>query len=145
MNKIQTDSQVSLFYQLLLEDGTEVESNLGEKALTLDMGDGTLTEGMEEALIGHTEGDSIEILLTPEQGYGYANEENVHNMPLSDFPTDLAPEAGQVIAFDGPDEEEIIGTIVEIKNDEVYVDFGHPLAGRNFIFKANIVEVRDSK
>jgi FKBP-type peptidyl-prolyl cis-trans isomerase SlpA len=144
MSKIQTDSRVSLFYQLLLEDGTEVESNLGEEALTLDMGDGTLTQGMEMALIGHSAGDSIEVLLTPEQGYGYANEENVHNMPLSDFPADLVPEAGQVIAFDGPDEEEIIGTIIEIKGDDVSVDFGHPLAGRNFIFKADIVKVNRS-
>jgi FKBP-type peptidyl-prolyl cis-trans isomerase SlpA len=143
MKKIQTDSQISLYYQLLLEDGTEVESNRGDEILTLILGDGTLTEGMELALIGHKAGDSIEVQLSPEQGYGYANEENVHNMPLSDFPADMAPEAGQVVAFDGPDDEEIIGTIVEIVNDEVAIDFGHPLAGRNLIFIADIVEVND--
>ena len=143
MNKIQYNSQVSLYYQLLLDDGTEVESNVGDEVLNLTIGDGTLTDGMEVALMDKQQGDHVEVHLSPEQGYGYPNEENVHNMPVSDFPDDLQPEIGQVIAFDGPDDEEIVGTIVKIGGEEVAVDFGHPLAGRNLIFKADIIQVTD--
>ena len=143
MKKIQYNSQVSLYYQLLLDDGTEVESNQGGDALDLVIGDGTLTDGMEQALMDRQAGDSIQVTLSPEQGYGYPDEENIHNMPLSDFPDELKPEAGQVIAFDGPDDEDIVGTIIEIANDEVAVDFSHPLAGRTLIFKADIVDVTD--
>ena len=143
MKKIQHNSQVSLYYQLLLEDGTEIESNRGGDLLSLVIGDGTLTDGMELALLNQQQGDSISINLSPEQGYGYPDKENVHTMPVSDFPSDLTPEAGQVIAFDGPDAEEIVGTVVSIKGDEVAVDFSHPLAGRNLIFEADIVEVSD--
>ena len=145
MNKIQYDSQVSLYYQLLLEDGTEVESNIGDEALVVTIGDGILTDGMELALSGHQKGDTIDVLLSPDQAYGYPNEENRHNMPISDFPDDLQPEQGQVIAFDGPNDEEIIGTIIEINGDDVVVDFSHPLAGRSLQFKAEIIDVNNSE
>ena len=144
MTKIQTNSRVALFYQLLLKDGTEVESNMGEEPLELTMGDGTLTEGMELALLDQQEGDHVEVILSPEQGYGYPEEENRHTMPRGDFPDDMKPEVGQVIAFDGPDDEEIVGTIVDVSGDEVTVDFSHPLAGRTLVFKADIVEVSNS-
>jgi len=143
MSTVKNDSRVSLYYQLLLDDGTEVESNHGDEVLSLVMGDGTLTEGMELALLNQSQGDSVEVTLSPEQGYGYPSQENVHTMPLSDFPAELKPEPGQVIAFDGLDDEEIIGTILDIEGDEVAVDFSHPLAGRTLIFKADIVEIAD--
>jgi FKBP-type peptidyl-prolyl cis-trans isomerase SlpA len=82
-------------------------------------------------------------MLSPEQGYGYPEPENVHTMPVSDFPADMAPEEGQIIAFDGPDDEEIVGTIIKVGKDDVDVDFSHPLAGRNLLFKAEIVEVNN--
>ena len=141
MNKIQENSKVSLRYELLLDDGTEVESNLDDEPLVFVMGDGTLTEGMEMALLGQEENSSVSVTIPPEQGYGYPDENKIHSMPASDFPRDLKPEPGQVIAFDGPDGEDIIGTILEINKDEVSVDFSHPLAGRNLVFKATILEV----
>ena len=141
MNKIQENSTVSIRYELLLDDGTEVESNVDNDPLVFEMGDGTLTEGMELALLGQTKNSSISVALPPEQAYGYPDENKIHSMPASDFPGDLKPEPGQVIAFDGPDDEEIIGTILEINNGEVSVDFSHPLAGRTLIFKAKILDI----
>lgn len=144
MTKIQYNSPVQIRYQLLLDDGTEVEDNRDDEPLAFIIGDGTLTDGMDMALLGHQTGDSINVTLTPEQCYGYPDKDNIHAMPVADFPDDMPPEVGQVIAFDGPDDEEIIGTIVEIKNKEVMVDFSHPLAGRNLIFKADIVDVNEA-
>jgi len=77
MSTVKNDSRVSLYYQLLLDDGTEVESNHGDEVLSLVMGDGTLTEGMELALLNQSQGDSVEVTLSPEQGYGYPSQENV--------------------------------------------------------------------
>jgi FKBP-type peptidyl-prolyl cis-trans isomerase SlpA len=143
MTKIQHDSEVAIYYQLFLEDGTEVESNRDDEVLRFTMGDGTLTDGMEQGLLEKTTGEHAEIMLSPEQGYGYPEPENVHTMPVSDFPADMAPEEGQIIAFDGPDDEEIVGTIIKVGKDDVDVDFSHPLAGRNLLFKAEIVEVNN--
>ncbi|MCW8855003.1 MAG: peptidylprolyl isomerase [Gammaproteobacteria bacterium] len=140
--KIDYDSIVTLNYRLSLEDGTEVESSFDETPLEIIIGDGTLTDGMEQALIGKNEGDTVSVSINPEQGFGFPDEDNQHAIPLDDFPSDLKPESGQIIAFDGPNNEEIPGTILEIKDKEVIVDFSHPLAGHNLIFNADIIKVQ---
>ena len=144
MMKIQQNSKVTIRYQLSLDDGTEVENNADIEPLVFIFGDNTLTSGMEDALLDKQEGDSISVTLSPEQGYGYPDENNLHLMPVSDFPETLNPEVNQVIAFDGVDNEEVMGTIIELKGDEVLVDFSHPLAGRSLIFKAEIISVESS-
>jgi FKBP-type peptidyl-prolyl cis-trans isomerase SlpA len=141
MTKIQQNSKVSLRYQLNLQDGTEVEGNADIEPLVFIVGDNTLTSGMEDALLNYQAGDKISVTLAPEQAYGYPDKNNVHAMPASDFPGDLKPEINQVISFDGMDDEEIMGTIIEIKDDEVIVDFSHPLAGHTLIFEAEIISV----
>jgi FKBP-type peptidyl-prolyl cis-trans isomerase SlpA len=49
-------------------------------------------------------------------------------------------QVGDVYSFQNG-EGELPGVIVEIGDDFVKVDFNHPLAGRNIIFKVDIVEV----
>ncbi|MDH5484994.1 MAG: peptidylprolyl isomerase [Gammaproteobacteria bacterium] len=141
MNKIQPDSIITLHYQLLLDDDTEVETSYDDEPVEFELGDGSLTDGMEQALMDKTVGDKIAVSLSPEQAYGYPDRDKIHDMPLSDFPADLQPEAGQVIAFDGPGDEEIVGTIISIKGKQVSVDFSHPLAGRTLQFNAEIIKV----
>jgi len=141
MKTVNPDSTLLLFFKLQLEDGTEVESNFGDDAIEFQMGDGSLTPGMEDALMDKTIGESISVILSPELAFGMPDENNIHNMPASDFPQDMPPEEGQVIAFDGPDDSEIMGTIVAVNNNEVEVDFSHPLAGRVIQFSAEIVDI----
>lgn len=141
MKTVNPDSALLLFFKLQLEDGTEVESNFGDEAIEFQMGDGSLTPGMEDALMDKTIGDTVSAILSPELAFGMPDENNIHSMPASDFPDDMPPEEGQVIAFDGPDDSEIMGTIVSINNGEVEVDFSHPLAGRVIQFSAEIVDI----
>jgi FKBP-type peptidyl-prolyl cis-trans isomerase SlpA len=83
----------------------------------------------------------VSVILSPELAFGMPDENNIHSMPISDFQDNMPPEEGQVIAFDGPDDSEIMGTIVAINKDEVEVDFSHPLAGRVIQFSADIVDI----
>ncbi|HED35654.1 MAG TPA: peptidylprolyl isomerase [Gammaproteobacteria bacterium] len=141
MKKVSPDSRLSLLFKMQLEDGTEVESNFNEDPIEFHMGDGSLTFGMEDALMDKAPGDHICVTLSPELAFGYPDENNIHMMPMSDFPVDMPPEVNQVIAFDGPDDTEIMGTIINIKGDEVEIDFSHPLAGRVIKFSAQIIDI----
>lgn len=130
MKTVESDSRVLLLFKMELDDGTEVESNFDEEALEFEIGNGSLTPGMEDALMGKAAGETVCAELIPELAFGLPDENNIHSMPIEDFPEDMPPEEDQVIAFDGPDETEIMGTIVGISETEVEVDFSHPLAGR---------------
>jgi len=138
MKTVESDSRILLHFKMELEDGTVVESNFEDDAIEFEIGNGSLTPGMEDALIGQTENATISVDLSPELAFGMPDENNIHSIPVEDFPSDMPPEENQVIAFDGPDDTEIMGTIVSISNNEVEVDFSHPLAGRLIKFTAKI-------
>jgi len=141
MKTVKADSRLLLLFKMQLEDGTEVESNFDDEAIEFEIGTGSLTAGMEDALIGKQEGETVSVELSPDLAFGMPDENNIHNIPREDFPDDLPPEENQVIAFDGPDETEIMGTIVGISKNEVQVDFSHPLAGRIIKFTAKIISI----
>ena len=141
MKKINSDSRIMLHFKMELEDGTEIESNFDDEAIEFAIGDGSLTSGMEDALTGKQVGETVSVTLSPDVAFGMPDENNIHQLPVADFPDDMPPEVNQVIAFDGPDDTEIMGTIVAINKDEVDVDFSHPLAGRTIHFTAKIAEI----
>lgn len=146
MNTINANSKISLHYSLSLEDGTEIENNYDDNPLICFIGDGTLAPGMEDALIDAEKNASIECTITPEQGFGYPDEDNIHSLPASDFDNKMDIAVGHVIAFETADEnEEVPGTIIEIKDDEVIVDFSHPLAGRTLLFKATVLAIENDQ
>lgn len=70
---IETGSSVGIEYTLTLEDGTAVDSNVGGNPLTFTQGTGEILPALEEALLGAKVGDSKQIQLTAEQGYGPVN------------------------------------------------------------------------
>ncbi len=140
--EILANSEVTLHFSLALEDGTEAISTFDEDPMTITMGDGNFMPGMEMAIYGLKAGDEQTITLTPEQAYGYADQQLIHELPLSDFGDTLNPEAGQVIAFSLPNGEEIPGMILEVNEDIAKVDFNHPLAGHDVVFKVKIIEIR---
>ncbi len=143
-DEINMHSLVLMHYDISLTDGSNIESSFDDEPVEITMGNGDITEGMELALFGLKEGDEQTLMLTPEQGFGLRDEDNIHDMPLSDFPDSLPPETGLSYSFESDDGEEIPGTVISVKNDMVKVDFNHPLAGLEIVFKVNILGVNNA-
>lgn len=142
--KITQTSLVLMHYSLALTDGTLIESSFEGEPLEVNMLHSSLPEAMQLALIGLKAGEAQTLTLTPEQGFGLRDEDNIHDMPLSDFSDDLKPEVGLTFNFGGPDGSDIPGTIRAIKSDAVEVDFNHPLAGLELVFSVKILEVNNA-
>jgi FKBP-type peptidyl-prolyl cis-trans isomerase SlpA len=144
-NKININSLILMHYSIALSDGTVIESSFDDEPVEVTMGGGDITGGMELALFGLAEGESQTLTLTPEQGFGLRDEENISDMPLSDFPDDLPAETGLSFSFETPDGQEIPGTVVRLKDDFVEVDFNHPLAGHEIVFTVEVLRINDSQ
>jgi len=142
--RINQTSLVLLHYNLSLTDGTIVESSFDDEPLEINMLDSSLPEGMQLALIGLKEGDEQTLTLTPEQCFGLRDEDNIHEMPLSDFGNELTPEVGLTFNFGTPDGADLPGTITAVKKDSVEVDFNHPLAGLSLVFTVKILEINNA-
>ncbi len=143
-DEINMHSLVLMHYSIALCNGTEIESSFDDEPMEVRMGHDDLTEGMELAIFGLREGDQQTLTLTPEQGFGPRDEDNIHNMPLTDFPDELKAEVGLTYLFGTPEGDDLPGTVLAIKDDLAEVDFNHPLAGYDLIFKVQILSVNNA-
>ena len=81
------------------------------------------------------------ILLESSQAFGPRDEGKVQQMPKSDFPEEMELEPGLVVGFDAPNGTEVAGIILEADTEVVKVDFNHPLAGKDVLFKVEVLKV----
>ncbi|MDQ7017384.1 MAG: FKBP-type peptidyl-prolyl cis-trans isomerase [Gammaproteobacteria bacterium] len=142
LNKIKFGDHVSLHYRLTLHDGTVADSTFEEEPIHCHAGDESLPDCLQQLLIGLYQGEELTVLLDPLSGWGEPDEEKIQSLPLSDFPADLQPQVGQVLAFNLPNGEELAGTIlsIEAQQQQVRIDFNHPLAGRQVQVEIKIMQ-----
>lgn len=143
---IQPGSRVTLHFSLSLADGALIDSTFERKPASFTVGDGSLLPGFEAALNGLQAGESLETVLCPEQAFGTGNPENIQTLPRHKFRNLFAdgvtpPEPGTVLSFADGGGHEIPGVVVEVSEQYLKVDFNHPLAGRDIMFKAEILSV----
>jgi FKBP-type peptidyl-prolyl cis-trans isomerase SlpA len=130
-----------MHFSISLPDGTEAASTFGDEPTTFIMGDGTVSEGLELALYGLTAGDTQSLTLQPDQAFGPRDEAKVQPMPRANFNLEMELEPGLIIGFTTPDGHEVAGVVHELQDQDVVIDFNHPLAGIKVIFKVEVLEV----
>ena len=134
-------TRVTLHFALLSESGDEIDSTFQRKPATFDVGDGNLLPGFEEAMFGLTAGETASLEVPPERAFGQRNPENIQRMPRHVFAPDMALEEGLVVSFADAANSELPGVVAEFDDEEVVVDFNHPLAGQALRFDVNVIRV----
>ena len=141
-SEITRNSQVTLHFSVALEDGAIIDSNFEGSPARFTMGDGSLLSGFEDVLIGMSVGQENSFLITPEHGFGQHNPSNLQTIKRKQFAPDMALSVGLVVSFADAAKGELPGVISSLNDDEVIVDFNHPLAGKAILFKVQIIEVQ---
>jgi FKBP-type peptidyl-prolyl cis-trans isomerase SlpA len=139
--KITNNSKIEFNFAIELEDGQIVDSNLEKAPVSCTLGDGSLLAGFEEALLGASAGDDINVILPPEKAFGQSNPNNVQEFDRSVFADDMTLEIGLMISFKDAGNTELPGVVSIIEEDKVTVDFNHPLASKPLRFIAKIHSV----
>lgn len=137
--------EVTMHFRLSLQDGTVADETEEGEPLTFTMGDGTLIQGLELALYGMKVSEKQSLSIDPRDAFGFPEEENVHSMPRSEFSAEMNIETGMIVAFSTPAGQEVPGTIKEITDDTVLVDFNHPLAGFEVTFDVEIIDIKQGE
>ncbi len=140
-NNIVPGSHVTMHFSITLPDGTEAASTFEDEPTSFIIGDGSISEGLELALYGLSAGDEQSLTLQPEQAFGPRDEAKVHPMPRANFGPEIELEPGLIIGFTTPDGNELAGIVQEVHEQDVLMDFNHPLAGMEVIFRVEVLEV----
>lgn len=141
--RIAHGSTVELHFEVSLPNGTVIDSTFGrDKPVSLTIGDESLLAGFEQVLINLKAGDTRTAHLPPEQAFGEWNGENVQSFPRAKFSlSEPNPVVGMMMEFADKGQNTLAGVICEVSDDEVKVDFNHPLAGQEVLFKVQIFKV----
>ncbi|WP_339523081.1 FKBP-type peptidyl-prolyl cis-trans isomerase [Pseudomonas sp. EA_35y_Pfl2_R111] len=139
--RIGPDKEVTLHFALKLDNGDVVDSTFDKKPATFKVGDGNLLPGFEQAIYGLKAGDKRSLSISPEQGFGQGNPQNIQVMPRSQF-QDMDLSEGLLVIFNDAANAELPGVVKAFDDSQVTIDFNHPLAGKALSFDVEIIEVK---
>ena len=142
---VSEGTRVYLNFSVSLQDGSEVDSNFGGDPVDFVIGDGSLLPGFERLLFGMTGGERQMFTVSPENAFGQPNDNNLQYLPREQFDDDAELEIGLVFSFADAGGGEVPGMIISFDEEEVTVDFNHPLAGRTILFDVLVHRVEPAE
>ena len=101
-----------------------------------------LIGGMDKAVAGKRAGDKVEMMLTPESGFGPHDP----NLTFTDDIENVPPEfrvLGAEVPMQSESGEVKTFSVTRIENGRLTVDGNHPLAGKTLKVQVSIKEVRE--
>ena len=141
--RIGQGSTVTLHFSLKFDNGEVVDSNFEKDPATFTIGEGSLLPGFERVLFGLKDAVKRTFEILPEQGFGTPNEQNVQVMPRSQFDS-MELDYGVLVIFKDAAGGEMPGVVKAFNEQQVTVDFNHPLAGKIITFDVAIIRVQNS-
>jgi FKBP-type peptidyl-prolyl cis-trans isomerase SlpA len=140
--QVGENSEVLMHFILKLDDGSTAEStHLQGKPALFRLGDGSLSDALEQHLLGLRCGDKVSFSLPPESAFGNKSPDLVQFFSESDFLQTGIPDAGTIMMFTAADGSELPGLVQDVNNGSVTVDFNHPLAGQNIHFEIDVLQI----
>jgi len=139
---IEANQIVSIEYEV--RDGVNVvDSNIGGQPLVFMFGKGQIIPGLENGIAHMSMGEKGDVMVKAVDAYGDYNEDAQQELPREQFAgIDLNP--GMTLYGQGEDGGTVQVTVKEVKEDNVIIDFNHPLAGKDLMFTVTINVVRDA-
>jgi len=144
---------VAVSYELYVGEGDEkpklMEKTSKERPLTFTFGMGMMLEQFEANLKGLKEGDKFDFVVQPEDAYGEPDDSNIIEIDKNVFVVDGEFDSeivfvGNIVPMMDNAGNRLSGTIVEVTDSTVMMDFNHPLAGETLHFMGQVLEVRDA-
>jgi len=132
---------ISMEYTLTLEDKKVLDTNVGAEPMNFTQGSHQIIPGLESALEGMKVGESKQVTVNPEEGYGPINPQAVQEVSIENIP----PDARKVgVRLQGQDAQGrmVHPLVTEVKEQVVMLDFNHPLAGKKLFFDVKILDIK---
>lgn len=150
--KIKPGKYVEMMYDLYeLEDGNEqmVYEGNAEDPEKIVYGVTPLMLPLEKAIEGLKAGDKFEVMVKANEAFGEYDPEMIITVEKNAFGEngELDEERifpGAMLPMLTADGMTVTGIVKEINDKGVVMDFNHPSAGKDMLFKGEILAVRDA-
>ena len=89
-------------------------------------------------------GQSKEVDVPAKDAYGERDPEAIIDVPRNEFPDDVPLKPGIELQMQNMDGDILNAVVMEVNDNNVKLDFNHPLAGRELHFDVKVVSLREA-
>lgn len=136
---IENGKKVTVNYKLTVH-GEVVDSSEQNGPLTYVHGTGQIIKGLEKVLTGLKQGDTTEVTIGPDDAYGARDPKAIIQIAREKINSEEL-DIGMGIQATDPSGKQLEGIVTDIKEDQVTIDFNHPLAGQELFFEVEVLEI----
>lgn len=119
----------------------QLDTNVGGAPLEFITDMGQIIPGLEKELTSLNEGDKADVLVQPAEAYGEYNDEAVQTLPKEQF-ADIELTEGMSLYGTGEGGETVQVVVKSIAENEVTIDYNHPMAGKTLMFSVTVLATR---
>ena len=141
--KVQDGQVVSMEYTLKV-DGVVTDSSEGREPLEFVHGAGNIIPGLEREMTGMAVGESKDVMIAAAEGYGERDEEAFMDVPRDQFPAEIPIKVGIELQVQNQAGQPMFARIEKVEDQNVRLNFNHPLAGKDLHFSVRVVDLRDA-
>ncbi len=142
--QIGKNKVVSFNYTLKDHNDVTIDSTEGKQPLTYLHGHEGILKSLEDHLVNKKEGDTFQITIEPEKGYGVRQDKLMQSISKKNFENIDEIHPGMQFDAKGSNGPMVV-TVIRVDEDEVIVDGNHPLAGVTLSFDIEVVSIRDAE
>ena len=102
-----------------------------------------LFEKVEQALEGSVVGDTVEVTLTPEEGFGMHDPDMTYTDDLENVPPEFQ-HIGAEVEMMNDQGDAMKFTVTQIEDGKLTVDGNHPMAGKAITFHIRVAGIREA-
>lgn len=135
---------VALSYVLKDDVGSVLDQATKEDPFYYLHGIGQIVPGLESALAGLKSGDTKEVVVPPEKGYGTVVEDLKVVVKRQQFPSDAEIKVGMQFLADMGNGAKHPFVVTNVIGDDIRLDGNHPLAGQTLHFSVEVQSIRDA-
>jgi len=139
---VKKGQYVQVHYIGTLDDGTVFDNSQGREPLEFQVGSNNVISGFDNAVVGMAIDEEKNIRLSADEAYGQPREEMRREFPRSVL-GDQKVEVGEELWFSSP-HGPVPGKVLSCDEEKLWMDFNHPLAGKNLTFQIKLVGVSDA-
>ena len=121
------------------EENNLYDKNSDYAPAIICVGENNMPASLEEQMIGKETGKSYAFEITAEKAFGKRDARLLQLIPLSKFrQQNIQPVPGLQLNIDGA-----FGIVKTVSSGRCYVDFNHPLAGKDIVYEVKINRIVD--
>lgn len=133
--------KVKVHYTGKTEDGHMFETTANKKPIEFLIGKGDILPGFDRAVAGMSPGEVKTVKVSANEAHGPHYEELVMEVDKEQLPSDIEPKVGEKLDLQLSDDIKVQMEITDVSGSNVILDANHPLAGKDLIYKIQLLEV----